>query len=429
MAMGGLLTGWRGITWLALLATVSCGSSTDYGDAPTTSGVQISWDSSVFAVRPETMLAVVDDTAAGDALREKVATAFDNLDAAFQDRQFSCRGPYDPAAWHPIDRSLVVVHPSTAGISSYSSPLTDPGLRFRTNQFPDADHALWTVAVRAALAAHPAQPGAPFQALAALLESLPLLDGLRVAVTQDERALLGVLPPPSAVPLLIALATEDQSPGLASEYNTIESAIKQDEVDEVDAIVVPAALPQPGAVCSDRAGQEAMTTPRYSSWSDTAQRWPCEDPLFFDVPSGVCHSAAPLGLCQAHPIAVDDAGVTQCRITASYPGTDPCPTEQGWLDPLAADGSRVSRLDQDGSGEKRVCEVRQLEGAALASCRASLDCSGCEPGWCATEVPELILRSSDCPAGSSPLAFRWVLGADQARDATLHFSCNVSASD
>ncbi|MEI9952252.1 MAG: hypothetical protein WDO74_25505 [Pseudomonadota bacterium] len=395
-----------------LLGGAACGSgASEYGDAPLASGAQIRWEFRAEPPYTETLLVVVDDTPTGAGLRDALAEAFDDWDAELARHREGCDGPADPAVWHPIDRSLVIVHPSTPGTLGVWSPAQDPALRLQALQTFGAERTRWVDAVRAGISAQPAAPGAPFQALAALTNVESLLDGSRPPETAAERDVLDALPSPLNFGKVIALATEDASPGEAGQYPP-----KSEH--ESLGVVLPAAQPHELAECSVR---DVPTTPRYQALSDSSQAWPCENPRFFG--SILWTDCAPR--CLPQPIAID-AGIAQCRVMANAAGREPCPTELGWLDPLDGNGQRTPRIEGNGPNAMRVCEIRQLEGAALASCVTRLDCADCEPGWCATEVPELLPQNA-CAAGSSYPPFRFVLGAAQARSALVTVVCNEAA--
>lgn len=385
----------------------ACGSgSSEYGDAPLASGGQLRWEFVTQVPAAGTLLVLVDDTPAGAGLRDALAKALNTRDSELLSHRASCGAAVDPAAVQPIDRSIVFVHPSTPDATGYSSPAQDPSLGLDPQS--DADHTRWMVAVRDGINAHPAAPGAAFQALAALAGAESLLDGSRAPSSTAERAILDALPSPLRFAKVIALATEDASPGEASEYpRNVRS--------ELLGAVLPAAEPRAASDCSVRG---VPTSPRYQAFSDSAQAWPCENPDFLGTEVWSDCSAR----CLPQPIAID-AGIAQCRAMASYPGSEPCPSELGWLDPLDAHEQRTPRVDGSGSNAKRVCEIRQLEGPALAACKSRLDCTDCQPGWCATEIPELIPLGR-CLPGSVYPPFRFVLGAGQARDAQVTVVCN-----
>ena len=141
-----------------------------------------------------------------------------------------------------------------------------------------------------------------------------------------------------------------------------------------------------------------------------AKPWACKtlevfEPLLHNTCAPRCLSRAP---------ELDAAGRATCRIIART-NEDRCPDEFGWLDPLDPETQyRQPVEDADGS---QYCEIRQLEGAALDSCRTSLECEACEPGWCWTELPELRV---DCSMGVYP-SFRFVLGP---RPSAVTITCN-----
>jgi hypothetical protein len=399
--------------WVALVTCLACGSP-DYGDVPSGSGSQVQW--SVVVVRPqETFLAVVDDTASAAPLRDALGSAFDGLDAAHDAALRGARaGAFDPAAWHPVDRSVVIVHPSSEGAARFSSPANAAALRWRERDQTADGHAGWTTAVRAALAAQPAEAGAPFQALAAFQDSVVLVSGQRQPVTTDEQALLTALPGgASGAFVSVALASEDQSPGAASQYMSFAP----------DDLVVPAAAPSASTACQRPL---ESPTPRYVGWGRSPQLWPCDDPQFL-VPDFFFDGSA---RCLTRPIAIGADGSAECLITATYAGNEPCPAELGWLDPMGSNGERAPQVEHGAARDTRTCEVQQLDGAALASCRSSLDCPDCEPGWCATEVPSLI-SDQLCPPGNYFPPFRFVRGADSGPDSasnvTLNFVCDEAA--
>ncbi len=394
------------------LAGAACGSSSgDFGDTPLASGAQLRWEFSTSARAPETLLVLVDDTEAAVALRAALGDAFDDWDAALARHGDGCGGPFDPAAWHPLDRSVVFVHPSSPAAMGYWSPAQDPALRLHTQQTLGVEHERWLDAVRAGINAQPAPPGAAFQALAALSNAESLLNGARAPETAAESELLQALPNPAAFVEVIALATEDASPGEPSGY-------PRQMQHELLGAVLPAEQAREPADCAER---RVPTTPRYQAYGEISQAWPCADPDFFAT--SLVADCVPR--CLRQPIAVD-AGMAQCRAMASYPGREPCPTELGWLDPLAASGQRAPLVTGSGAGAMRVCEIRQLEGTALAACVTRLDCAECEPGWCATEVPELLPQRA-CEGNGYYPPFRFVLGAAQARSALVTIVCNQAA--
>lgn len=78
---------------------------------------------------------------------------------------------------------------------------------------------------------------------------------------------------------------------------------------------------------------------------------------------------------------------------------------------------RTARVAHTAAGDTRVCEIQQLDGPALASCQSTLACTNCQPGWCATTVPELV-PDEICAPGTHYWPFRFVLGASARADPT-----------
>src|SRR6185369_14211608 len=220
-----------------------------------------------------------------------LAKGFEDWDAELAQQHESCTSPFDPAAWHPIDRSIVFVHPSTPGVAGYTSPAQDPALRLQGQQLIAAERARWMDAVRSGIEAQPAPPGAPFQALAAFTDAVSLLDGSRPPQSAAEQGVLDALPAPRFIGEVMALATEDESPGEASQY-------PRSPLHELVGAVLPAAEPREPAACWNRS---VPTTARYQAFSQSAQAWPCEQPDFFYTQFWTDCSTR----CLSQPIAVD----------------------------------------------------------------------------------------------------------------------------
>jgi hypothetical protein len=369
-----------------------------------------------------TFVVVVDDTQTGLVLADQVASMFDSFEEQIEDRSW----PTDPGTWYAVDYSAVIVHPSSPAERRYSSPASDTALRWQARNRSIAGAAPWEAAVRKGIESAPAPPGAPFQALAAFSETSLLFSGRRAPATSAEQMMFASLPNEGAVGFFFAAETEDESPGAPEGYvvpdpdplgswNWTRTIVPRAST---PAMMPPVLSPQPPACDYTYSGP---ATPRFEQWatmqkvaapSALIQYWPCNSAV--QIYGGFDRgSFLP---CLAHPLMIESDGRAHCTVTGSFAGTDRCPEEAAWLDPVGADGMRAPQVAQDKNGATtRVCEVRQLEGDALASCRSSLDCTDCEPGWCATAVPELLQY---CPF-SYPSPFRFVLGASQPRPGVL----------
>jgi hypothetical protein len=342
--------------------------------------------------RSEVWLVVVDDTPNAQGLREALADRFDDYDAEASGS--GCDGLPDPARWSPTDRSLVVVRPSQSGPARFESPATVPALHWQASHVTSADRLTWLSAVRAALTRQvPSGPTLPL--LEATAASVALLDGDRSPANDDEFALLQSVPFDADRALVVASASEDQSPLAPSAYGLPDL---ENAGTSFYSLIV-------GANSSCTA-----PTPRLGNWAEMerdelpskVQLWPCApglEPLWDFFCDGV-----EVGLPN-NEVKLAANGFAECSVTSEVPAGEACPAEYGWLDPIGADGTRSPRLSSTATGLVRACEIEQLTGAALAGCRSSYTCADCEPGWCFTDVPEL---TKDSPG----MTMRWPLGAD-----------------
>jgi hypothetical protein len=192
----------------------------------------------------------------------------------------------------------------------------------------------------------------------------------------------------------------------------------------VRRVIVPSESPPAERVGCDLLPSDPAPA-RVATWADQMLAgclagWPCDELSLATRLSADCRA----GTCTAPRADVDEDGRVACRVIARTRDQSPCPTERGWLDPLDEDGIRRPVLEPsaDGRAAERVCEVHQLEGPAFASCRTTLGCEDCEPGWCFTEVAEL-LAWQQCPPDLETGALRFVLGADSARNARVEIDC------
>ncbi|HSU40967.1 MAG TPA: hypothetical protein VLJ38_15420, partial [Polyangiaceae bacterium] len=156
---------------------LACGEGNN-APGPPGSETQASLFVTLGPATPEIFVAVVDDRPDATELRAAVARTFDGMDQQFLESSPSCHPPYDPAAFHPVDRAVVVVHPSAAPEERYTTALDVPALSWRTDQRTDAEHAAWSAAVTAALEPKSGASGA-FAALDSSEQVISLLRGLR----------------------------------------------------------------------------------------------------------------------------------------------------------------------------------------------------------------------------------------------------------
>jgi hypothetical protein len=360
---------------------------------------------------PAVLVAVVDDQPSSADLRSLVASSFQSYAERTLHPTSGC-AHYDPATLHPLDVSLLVVHPSASADTLVSSPADDPRLRWREAQPSEAGRSSWNDAVSAALT--PTAPeGAPFAPLAALQRTLALLSGQRLPEGAAESALLESLPAErDVVPMLFA-AHEDQSLGDPTDYVTLlpsDSAFDEVIVPRTDALSETPA-------CAQSAG---VATARFAAWLaaqklSSSQRWPCASLTLLSPPQEACVARC----LDWHPVKESD-GRVDCRVLVEA-DVDHCDATLGWLDPLDDKGVRRPVSVTSATGVRAECEVLQLTGDALLSCQTSFTCPDCQPGWCATSVSELL---DSCTLGS-PEPFRFVGGADSMAPALVEITCNA----
>ncbi len=388
--------GVQALAGLALAAVAACGGgeaapSGVANDAPR-AVAQLTADYGIYLGRPHVMLLLVDDapTAEGRALREFLA----------QDLRSTYPLPdiCDPAEWRPESLQVVLISPSDPTRTQTSE--SNPELGLVTQNATEAEITRWQAALGDAIRQMEAPELRPLLALAELDHWSWLLRGERTPRTELERRFRAGMPADAA--FLVRLATtrddggtpplDDPFPYYAGE------GLFWDPTD-------------PAAPCS------YVAFPRLSGrgfWLRDA----CRGEPFID--RRVDYSCNPGDFpCLGGTPALDSEGRAECRVLAHAYDLEECPRWAGWANPLDGSGKRVPRSRHTEYGEERVCEVLQLEGAALDSCRTDPSCADCDAGFCFPESP----RSSGCTTLAD---FRFPFGADVAARGRLEITCNVA---
>ncbi|MBI4956513.1 MAG: hypothetical protein HY908_31140 [Myxococcales bacterium] len=377
---------------LAVLApAVACGSKggTPF-DPTTTSAVTFEYpltDQGALAV-----VLVVDDADTPDAaaLRVRVLEALTGSLLSEVDDRFGC-GLGDPAVWRPAELRVVVVRPSAPDAEALVTPIDAPALDWIEPVATVADADAVRAATEQVLAARLALPGETFRPLHAAQRVMDLLSGARPPAGASEAAFVSSLRETTFVQVVVAGTRDDEdtvpvaslAPGVGP-----SAAVHM----LTPTVILPATAFDYG--CHPTAGAT-----RLEAWDTDAVvlGWPCTDQAEWDGLLRV--SSVDCGpWCEGNPIAVDVTGRAPCTFYVDQPDLAQCDPLFGWRDP---DGT-ATFVDHAGTSYRR-CEIVQLEGAALDSCRTSLDCADCTSGFCVTDVPELTY--GDCGAG----AFRWDL--------------------
>ncbi|HEX5099092.1 MAG TPA: hypothetical protein VFV94_06305, partial [Polyangiaceae bacterium] len=303
-----------------------------------------------------------------------------------------------------------------SGAARLTSELEMPQLHWHSNQTTEPGRAAWLDAVGRAFEAGQPATG-PFAALAAYQSAASLALGARAPATDGEAALVAALPAGRTTYVIAALGHEDESDRDAASY-----AVPLGDSAYPGFAILPRREGSPASgSCYLESGE---TSDRYQQWV-SAQHfyevgyWPCTEESFLRrLSDGYVDD------CFMWSPRIDADGVAACTATAHVTADSTCDPAYGWLDPLGPNGQRAPRVERDVANnyDYRVCEIPQLTGSALDSCVHSLDCPDCQPGWCATQVPELL---SDCST-VHPNQFRFVLGSNTVAQGRVIMRCEAA---
>lgn len=404
------------LTWLTL-AAVACGTDPVAVDPRTTS--QLVLDGKSIGERPQVIVLVVDDTDTAEAaqLRERVAQS---VRASLLDviglRWGAC-GSADPAQWHPGDIRVVVARPSAPEAAALLTSREIPALAWTTQTSHEEEVEAVMAGVTEALGQRLAEPGEEYRPLRTARGALELVTGALAPVGEAEVAFVRSLPQDRIARLLVASTRDDEGPELVADDVPGQTALSM----TLDTEVV-GPFTTRDSTC--RAVDEGST--RLEAWSELVHAEPiasrCDDQQTWDM---LLHPGwADCGyICQAHPLAVDDGGVVACKVMIDQADLERCDAARGWRDP----GGQPTFVERGGE-ELRRCEVVQLAGADLESCRHSLDCPGCPSGFCATEVPELVSQWR-CERSDHPWPLRFIGGAIEGRRGWINITCSTEAGE
>lgn len=333
---------------------------------------------------PQVQLIVVDDTPdqEGRDLRASVAGAFvDNYDSSRVNAEESCTPPADPARPSLVRRFAIVVGASASGDAGVHSFAEDAELSWIADERTDADASRWSAAVAAAIEGSEATQPGMHEPLAVAAHWVRLLAREVEPRTEPERAVLAALPARVDVEPFLASTREDQSPLPAADY-------RFDSTESCGG----------GGACVAEP-QGYAQDPRH----------------FFDA--GYFRDCG--ARCSDDKPVKDDAGAVECRVLVAALHVQECDESLGWRE-TSLQSDALEQWAKGVTSDFRICEVAQLEGAALSSCQNELSCADCTPGFCITSVPELV---SDC---SHLAPFPWSLRFPQLPPAALMFDvrCN-----
>ncbi|WP_437278477.1 hypothetical protein WME90_45905 [Sorangium sp. So ce375] len=406
------------LAWLTL-AAVACGTDPVAVNPRTTS--QLVLDGGLVQETPQVIVLVVDDTDTAEAaqLRERVAQSVRaSLLAVLGSRweTESC-GSADPAQWHAGDVRVVVARPSAPDAAALLTSREIPALAWTTKTSTREEVEAVMAGVTEALGQRLAEPGEEYHPLRTARRALDLVTGALAPVGEAEEAFVASLPEDRIARLLVASTRDDEGPGIASDHVPSQAALSM----TLDTEVV-----GPFTTFDSTCFAIDQGSTRLQAWSTLMHAEPiafrCEDQHTWDM---LLHPGwAECGAdCLVRPIAVDAGGVVACQVVIDLVDLDRCDAALGHRDP----GGHPTFVERHGR-ELRRCEVVQLAGADLESCRHSLDCPGCPSGFCATEVPELVSQRSCEPSEhASPL--RFIGGAIEAQRGWISITCSTEAGE
>lgn len=371
------------------------------------------YDGALIYEAPSLILIVADDADTPEAaqLRAKLAQSLGpGLKSLIQHRLGFCGNP-DPAAWHTGDVRVAIVRPSAPDDLSLLSPIEMPELSWITQSSKPEEVDTLVANTSQALSQRLAKAGESYQPLHATKRALDLIAGARPPENASETQFKNSLSKDLMVQVVFATTRDDEGSEALSTLKPSQSA------NFLRPLLMGPYMADPINCYVNTPGNS-----RLESWaSDLSFE-------IFSTPCGVqsvwdnifAWGGADCGpACEDRRIQVSAQGVAACRFYIDQADLNGCDAGHGWKDP---DG-KATMVDHAGESFRR-CEIAQLEGAALSSCRQSLACEGCGSGFCVTEVPELLYKDL-CPAGSAYWGIRFVGGSISAGRGYFHGVCGV----
>ncbi len=401
----------------ALLATACSSAPVVPASAETTDLVTLEGTLSEWP--PTVLVVVADDATTADAatLRQWAAESVRGaLVGDIGDLSGECGDP-DPAAWHPLNLRVMIARPSAPDAEVLLTPLDVPALALVTETTEDSQVDAVVAAVTGALGQRLAQPGDVYRPLRAAQRALELVTGSRPPDTAAEEAVLASVPAGSVTAMLVASTRDDEDTTPVAQLVPSLQAQAQAYTSVAGPFTASAGTCRVYGSDGSRLATWAQADRigfLYASTCTDATTW---DALL-ELGSADCFTP-----CWQWPLPVTAEGVALCTMFVDQADLSGCDASRGWQDP----GGQPTLVDDLGATLRR-CEVVQLTGAALQSCREELACSGCGAGWCATDVAAAVAPSYCDQAGE---AYAWPLrylgGAISPPAERLQLLCDVAS--
>ncbi len=408
---------WRSRLFLfasAVLLSAACGQET-VPVAPSTTAV-ITSEGTVWGVDTGVFVLVVDDSDTPEAaeLRARVAQSLRTRLLAFVESRWGSCGSPDPAEWHPGDHRVILVRPSAPDGASLVTPIDIPALAWITQTSKEEEIDAVVSAATSAMENRLALPWEPYRPLRAAKRALELVTGERAPESAAEESLVASLPKEKYQVLLVASTRDDEDVTPVAGLVPSEAALET---------TYQTAVMAPSSAASEICTIEAPGNTRIGSWgalfSYSIHAWPCDYQNTWDL---LLHPGwADCGLpCEDRPIKVDENGVADCKVHVEQPDLERCDPARGWRDP----GGKATLVERSGRPLRR-CEVVQLEGANLESCRTSIDCPDCPAGFCVTDL--FFKEEDQCwPEGTHLWPFRFIGGSRIVSRGWLDITCTTA---
>ncbi len=355
--------------WLLLAA--ACSSPITVPDGRVE---QLTFRASFFgAWSPALVVFVVDDGSSTAAQSARDLVTVPGLDTNLEFLWKGWRGGAvtpvdDPAFGFGTDIRVFIVHPSASLGQRLVGPLDDARLAVTSSSVVQSD----LDALEQSIVTHVREGIVAQEASYPLLESMndavSLLTRERAPRDARELEIEASLPDTwTSTAVIVLTSRDDASPLPATAYIPPQSQSWQ----------VQYAVEYVPCWTANEAAFPVLTAWEHAARQNVVQ--------LFVAPAN-CNT--PIDFCNARqaeygwfgplrPIATAGAG-NACVITFSSHAE--CDASRGWADPVNESGAAT--------GDRR-CEILQLDGAALDGCKNTLACTGCTPGWCITNVPEL----------------------------------------
>lgn len=347
--------------------------------------------------RPLLWLVVVDDVPDfyGQEMRQLLASGLNG----WADAHHS----WDPARLTPRHIEVLLISSSNPTWALHPGNL--PALRLKAADATSFSAAAWESSVAQGLESFSAQQEVPPKYFDVLRYWLDILNHRAAAPDPESQAFVDALPGELAIDAYIAAVRDDAS----------EGGVPELRIGDVE--VLEAACSHPGLAFDARLEK--------FFWVE-----PCSNYLF--RPRETTESG---GDCQDGALAIRENGQRACRVMGYVDPNSACPSAWGWVDPENGVGVREPTVvfgtpfitDQP----FRVCELLQLQGAALASCESDVACDECTPGWCfgdsdLTGDTDWLRKS--CASQSKWVwgQMRFVLGADTAVSGMVEILCEMA---